>query len=31
VYAAGLDAPFGPAFYPPGPDPQFLYVATRNR
>lgn len=25
---AGLNLPFGMAFYPPGPDPQFLYVAN---
>jgi glucose/arabinose dehydrogenase len=28
TYARGLDAPFGLAFYPPGPNPQFLYVGT---
>jgi glucose/arabinose dehydrogenase len=28
IFADGLDAPFGLAFYPPGPEPQFLYVAT---
>jgi glucose/arabinose dehydrogenase len=27
LYAGGLDGPFGLAFYPPGPDPQWLYVA----
>ncbi|MFN2477533.1 MAG: sorbosone dehydrogenase family protein [Chthoniobacterales bacterium] len=26
----GLNKPFGLAFYPPGPDPQFLYVANTN-
>ena len=26
----GLNKPFGIAFYPPGPDPQFLYVANTN-
>ena len=26
----GLDRPFGLAFYPPGPDPQFLYVANTD-
>lgn len=26
----GLDKPFGLAFYPPGNDPQFLYVANTN-
>jgi hypothetical protein len=30
VYAAGLDQPFGIAFYPPGPDPQWVYVANNN-
>jgi len=30
LFAGGLDAPFGMAFYPPGPDPQWLYVALRN-
>ena len=30
VYASGLDAPFGIAFYPPGPEPRFLYVANTN-
>ena len=27
MFASGLDEPFGLAFYPPGPDPQWLYVA----
>jgi glucose/arabinose dehydrogenase len=27
VFASGLDEPFGLAFYPPGPDPQWLYAA----
>src|SRR5262249_12630305 len=27
VFAGGLGGPFGLAFYPPGPDPQWLYVA----
>ncbi|HUI97247.1 MAG TPA: sorbosone dehydrogenase family protein [Xanthobacteraceae bacterium] len=27
VFASGLDAPFGVAFYPPGGDPQWVYVA----
>ena len=26
VFASGLRQPFGMAFYPPGPDPQWLYV-----
>jgi glucose/arabinose dehydrogenase len=28
VFASGLGQPFGVAFYPPGPDPRFVYVAT---
>lgn len=28
VFASGLDRPFGIAFYPPGPEPQFVYVAN---
>ncbi|MBV8912039.1 MAG: hypothetical protein JOZ05_03235, partial [Acetobacteraceae bacterium] len=31
VYATGLDRPFGIAFYPAGPNPQFVYVAETNR
>jgi glucose/arabinose dehydrogenase len=31
VYAGGLEQPFGIAFYPPGPDPRWLYVAENNR
>ncbi|HEV2455148.1 MAG TPA: c-type cytochrome, partial [Verrucomicrobiae bacterium] len=30
IFAAGLDRPFGIAFYPPGNDPQWLYVANNN-
>ena len=30
VYAKGLDGPFGMAFYPPGDDPRWLYVATTD-
>jgi glucose/arabinose dehydrogenase len=30
VFASGLDQPFGIAFFPPGPDPQFVYVANTN-
>lgn len=30
VYAAGLNQPFGIAFYPPGPNPQYLYVGNTN-
>lgn len=28
VFAEGLDLPFGLAFYPPGPNPQWLYVGN---
>ena len=28
VFASGLDAPFGLAFYPPGAEPQWLYVGN---
>src|SRR5437868_8194544 len=28
--SSGLNKPFGIAFYPPGADPQFLYVANTN-
>src|SRR5262249_56559971 len=28
VFASGLDQPFGLAFYPPGPDPRYLYVGN---
>ncbi|HEY3663507.1 MAG TPA: PQQ-dependent sugar dehydrogenase [Chthoniobacterales bacterium] len=27
---SGLNQPFGVAFYPPGPDPQYLYVANTD-
>jgi glucose/arabinose dehydrogenase/cytochrome c2 len=30
IFAEGLDHPFGIAFYPPGKDPQFIYVARHN-
>jgi glucose/arabinose dehydrogenase len=30
IYATGLRQPFGIAFYPPGPNPQYLYVANTN-
>jgi glucose/arabinose dehydrogenase len=30
VFASGLEEPFGIAFYPPGPDPQFAYVANTD-
>lgn len=29
-YASGLNDPFGLAFYPPGPDPQWLYVGNTD-
>jgi glucose/arabinose dehydrogenase len=28
VFASGLDQPFGMAFYPAGPDPQWIYIAN---
>jgi glucose/arabinose dehydrogenase len=28
IFATGLDSPFGIAFYPPGPNPQYVYVAN---
>jgi len=28
IYASGLKRPYGLAFYPPGPDPQWLYVGS---
>ncbi|HEY6305196.1 MAG TPA: sorbosone dehydrogenase family protein [Candidatus Angelobacter sp.] len=28
VFATGLEQPFGIAFYPPGPDPQWVYVGN---
>jgi glucose/arabinose dehydrogenase len=30
TFAEGLDRPFGIAFYPPGPHPQWVYVANNN-
>ncbi len=30
VFASGLELPFGIAFYPPGPNPSWVYVATLN-
>jgi glucose/arabinose dehydrogenase len=30
VFAAGLNKPFGIAFYPPGPNPQYIYIANTN-
>jgi glucose/arabinose dehydrogenase len=31
VFADGLSRPYGIAFYPPGPEPQFVYVAETDR
>src|SRR5689334_17257487 len=31
VFATGLDRPFGIAFYPPGPNPSFVYIADNRR
>ncbi len=31
IFAGDLDSPFGIAFYPPGPDPQFVYVASTDK
>jgi glucose/arabinose dehydrogenase len=31
MYASGLSAPFGLAFYPAGSNPQWLYIAENNR
>ena len=31
VYASSLSGPFGIAFYPRGPDPEWLYIAETNR
>lgn len=28
VFATGLNMPFGIAFYPPGPNPQFIYIGN---
>src|SRR5581483_10144350 len=30
VFVTGLNTPFGIAFYPPGPDPQWVYVANMD-
>ena len=30
VFATGLHRPFGIAFYPPGPNPQYVYVGNTN-
>jgi glucose/arabinose dehydrogenase len=31
VFASGLHRPYGIAFYPPGPDPHYVYVAETDR
>src|SRR5579875_56484 len=31
AFANGLDRPYGMAFYPPGPNPEWFYVAETNR
>jgi len=30
VYATGLSNPYGIAFYPPGPNPEWLYIGNEN-
>ena len=30
VFASGLTMPYGIAFYPPGPNPEFVYVGNTN-
>jgi len=30
VFASGLKSPYGIAFYPPGPDPQWIYIGNTN-
>ena len=30
VFASGLKSPYGIAFYPPGPDPQWVYIGNTN-
>jgi glucose/arabinose dehydrogenase len=30
LFGGGLDRPFGIAFYPPGPDPKWIYIANNN-
>jgi glucose/arabinose dehydrogenase/mono/diheme cytochrome c family protein len=30
VYASGLNRPYGIAFYPPGPNPQWLYIGNTD-
>ncbi|WP_394843023.1 PQQ-dependent sugar dehydrogenase [Pendulispora brunnea] len=31
AFAKGLDQPFGIAFFPPGPSPQWIYIAEQNK
>lgn len=31
VFASGLKRPYGIAFYPPGPDPEWLYIGSENQ
>ena len=31
IFASGLDRPYGIAFYPPGPNPTFVYVGTNTQ
>ena len=30
IYASGLQKPFGIAFYPPGPNPKYVYIGNTN-
>lgn len=30
IFASGLKRPYGIAFYPPGPDPQWVYIGNTN-
>ena len=30
VFAVGLNQPYGIAFYPPGPDPQWVYIGNTD-
>jgi glucose/arabinose dehydrogenase len=31
IFVSGLDRPYGLAFYPPGPNPRFLYVGATSK
>jgi len=31
IFAADLERPYGIAFYPPGPEPQYIYVGTPSK